>query len=339
MIHRVLESIFRHPIQLLLLMALPPIIGFGLSYRTSRSYQSTATLWALHRYEIITGAGPQSNTLATPAQTQVGALSELLQSRSFAVAVEHTVTLAVPGLNLDSSILSNSQSRDDAWFGEISHHVVVTTDGDNSFVISYTNHNPLVAQQLVKAVISNYGLQVQAFSTATGQSLLKSYQKQFTQVKSEADAASAAEAQYIADHPHLSQNDLFTDPQYTLLHAQTVQAQTTLLNIQDAIDTINQQIFAQSAGGEGYFTVLDPPLVPEYPLSRLSTLIIGSGLGLAIALIACVLYIVILLRRDRTIRSASDLEKLTELPLAMQLPRLTSTRMLFSAIEIDNHKA
>ena len=72
--HRTLEAIFRHPVQLLALLILPLALSLAIAYRLPRSYESAASLWALRRYEIIGATGPESNLLATPSETQVAVL-------------------------------------------------------------------------------------------------------------------------------------------------------------------------------------------------------------------------------------------------------------------------
>src|ERR1019366_332775 len=93
MVSRVLEAIFRHPMQLFLMLIVPVVIGVSVAYVLPRSYQSSASLWALRRYEIIGATGPESDLQSTPAETQVAALSELLQSRDFSLAVAKSTNL------------------------------------------------------------------------------------------------------------------------------------------------------------------------------------------------------------------------------------------------------
>ena len=98
---RTLEAIFRHPLQLILLLVLFPTIGVAIAYfLVPRTYQATASLWALHRYEIIGTTGPESDLTSTPAQTQATALSELLQTRSFALTIAQGVSGLAFSLNL-----------------------------------------------------------------------------------------------------------------------------------------------------------------------------------------------------------------------------------------------
>jgi uncharacterized protein involved in exopolysaccharide biosynthesis len=318
-VRRTLEAIFRHPIQLLLLLLLPIAVSLVIAYKLPRSYQAAASLWALRRYEIIGATGPESDLLSTPAETQVAALSELLQSRAFALLVAKSTDLAST-LNLSKL---DPQQRDDALSLEIAQHVLPTSKGYNLYEISYSNRNPFVAQQVVAAVIQEYKQQGQGFSVVEGQHLLEGYQTQLVQAKYDADAAAQAEAQYLAAHPALKQSGATSvnDPQYALLDSKRLQAQATLQNIQSTIATISQQITLQSNGTDTFFQVLDPPILPDAS-SRTKTFLTVGGVGAGVGLIACVLYILVLVRRDRALYTIHDLQKVSTYPVLMQLPQL-----------------
>ena len=325
---RTLEAIFRRPLRLLALFVLLPLISIAFVYfSVPHMYQTTATLWALRRYEIISVSSINTNSdlLATPAQTQATALSELLQTRTFALAVALGTDLAS---TLNPDVRANAQLRDNALFQELSVHVQVQTQGDNLFVITYANHSPQVAQQVVAAVIHNYGLEIQNISAAGAQTLLSGYQTQLANAKKDVQTAVAAQTRYIQTHPNLTGNDLLADPRYTLLQAQTQQAQLTVQNIQNQIATIEQEIAAQGTSPAGLFQVLDAPVAASLPESRSRDYFVAGGIGLCGAIIACSLYVVILARREHAIYAAPDLQRVMPHPVIMQVPRLASKTVL-----------
>src|SRR5438046_290398 len=138
-------------------MILLTLMGVGIAYfYFPRTYQTTASLCAFRRYEVIGATGLESDLTATPAQTQATALYELLQSRSFALIVAKGTDLA-PTLSLSPNVLADPQLLDDALFNEISHHVVVTPQGYNLYTISYINRNSQVAQHIVAGAIQQFG--------------------------------------------------------------------------------------------------------------------------------------------------------------------------------------
>src|SRR6185437_3067572 len=188
---------------------------------------------------------------------------------------------------------------DDALVTEISQQVQVSAQGTNLYVVTYTNRDPRIAQQVVQAVVSNFGVQSQALSIAEGQRLLAAYQTPLTQAKKSANAAAAAEEQYRAKHPYLLGTDPTNDPQYALLNAEAQQAQTNLQNIQTTIATLNQEISTQSGGPQSLYRVIDVPTAADRAVSRVKLFLTAGGIGLGTALLVCVLYIVLLVRRNR----------------------------------------
>ena len=323
---RVLEAIFRHPMQLFLMLILPIAVGLAIAFVLPRSYQSSASLWALRRYEIIGATGPESDLQSTPAATQVAALSELLQSRDFTLAVAKSTDLAAT-LNLSPS--TAPQLVDDALSQEITKNVIVTVRGNNLYEVTYTNKSSHVAYQVITAVIKEYQVQGQGFSVVEGERLLQGYQSQLTQAKNAADNDAKTESQYLTSHPALTQAGAspLNDPEYSLLDAKRLQSQSTLQNLQTTIATIDQEIATQSAGTDSFFKTLDSPLQPDVAVSRTKTLLVTGGAGAAIALLMCVVYILMLVRRDRTLYTPLELQKLTGRRVLMQLPQLPVATM------------
>ncbi len=325
MVSRVLEAIFRHPMQLFLMLIVPVVIGVSVAYVLPRSYQSSASLWALRRYEIIGATGPESDLQSTPAETQVAALSELLQSRDFSLAVAKSTNLQST-LQLAST---DPQLIDDALSSEITKNVTVTAGGNNLFEITYKNKNPQTAYQVVAAVVKQYQLQGQGFSVVEGEHLLQGYQSQLGPTKNAADNDATTESQYLKDHPSLiaSGANPLNDPQYALLDAKRLQSQTTLQNLQTTIATIQQEIATDSAGSATFFQVLDAPFQPDVSVSRTKTFLVAGGAGAAIALLACVLYVLILVRHDRALYTSLELQKITGRSILTQIPQLSLATM------------
>lgn len=324
-VRRNLEIVFRHFFRLLIPIVLFPIIGLAIAYTLiPKTYQATASLWALHRYQVISPTGPESDLSATPAETQATALAELLQTRAFALSVVQGISLA-PTLRLSATVLSDPQQLQDALFNEIAKNVAVTPQGYNLFTISYTNRNPQIAQQVLQAVIQNYGARSLSLSTAEGQNLLQNYQTQLQQAQEQQSQAIVAEQRYAADHRNLTPAELAADPQYQQLDAVTKQAEANVQNIQNAINTIQQSMGANGSGASTLFQIVDAPRTPILPVSRTKNYLTSGGIGVGIALLADIIYLVILARRDRSIYSAYDLQDLVSLPVLIQLPTFVST--------------
>jgi thiol:disulfide interchange protein len=205
---------------------------------------------------------------------------------------------------------------------ELSHNVKVESQGYNLYTITYTNRNPVVAQKVLQSVIYNYALLSQQFSVTEGQRYLHLYQVQLAQAQQELNNATNAEVQYVKLHPELSRADFATDPKYGELQARTVQAETMVGNIKVTIAAINDEIAAQGSGSSSLFQVIDTPVAASDPVPRIKEFLIAGGIGLSIGLVACALYLIILLRREHTVYSAVEVQEAAIFPVIMQLPRL-----------------
>ena len=77
-------------------------------------------------------------------------------------------------------------------------HVVLASQ--NLFSITYSNADPLVAMQVVKAVITNFGIESAAYAKAEGTQLLSNFQVQLTVAQQQADSATQKVADYLQAH-------------------------------------------------------------------------------------------------------------------------------------------
>lgn len=332
---RVLRTILQRSvlIRLFLFMSLPIVIGGVLVYRLPREYQATATLWALHRYDTLTATTVDYSNLATPAETQVTALNELLNTRSFALGVAQEANLAN---TLSAQTRENSTSRDDALVANISQNVQVVAQGYDIFTITYTGSDPQIVQQVVKAVVDHYHQEVQLVLATEGQNLVGTYQTQLLQAQQTAQSAAATESSYIQSHPHLTGDALQRDSVYQLLHAQTQQAQLNVQNIQTDLNTLEQEIATHTTIAASLYRVVSIPPVPDQPVPRRKNLLLGLAGGLAIGLMASILFIALLLRWDRKVYTSSDLRKLTTYPIVMELP-LLSPKAVEMLVKTSSH--
>lgn len=177
-------------------------------------------------------------------------------------------------------------------------------------------------------------------SIAEGRNLLGSYQTQLSDAQKSLNDAVTAETAYGRAHPNLSQAQLANDPHYALLDTQRQQAQLTVQNLHNTINTIQQAITTQGTQSSTLFQVVDTPQVPYQPVSRTKNYLIGGGAGLVVALLACVIYLVIVVRRDQGVYWAEDLQEVVAYPIIMQVPNLTSNAIsLLSAPKMQSQAA
>ncbi|HEX5547201.1 MAG TPA: Wzz/FepE/Etk N-terminal domain-containing protein [Ktedonobacterales bacterium] len=311
-----LEILFRNKMRLAALLLLPVLVSGIVVFFLPRSYQATARLLAERRYTVIGATGPESDLQSTPAVTQATALTEFLQTQDFDLAVAKDTSLAKQ-MNVPSS---DAQRLNEALYAEISTHVSVTASGSNLFVVTYSNKDPVVAMQVVKAVVNHYDEQSAFYATTEGQQLLKSLQGQLDAAQAQADSATKAAAQYLNDNHLAADSPLAqSDPKYQALLNNATQANNNLQTIQNNFNSLESQV---NSLNQGLFLTVDAPTVPTQPESRVKSLLIGGAVGLVIGLLAAIVYLLILVRLDQSVYSSADMPAITDYPVLIQIQKL-----------------
>ncbi len=312
---RVLELVFRHWAKILGLLIIPVIIALAIVLVQPRQYEASTTLWALQRYSVIGATGPEANLYATPASTQATALTDLLQTRTFDLAIAQETDLAK---TFDAATRADTNNLDDAIVKELSTKVIPVAVGTFLYQITYDNKSPKIAKQVISAVVDQFAVAATGFSVVEAKQLLQIYGNELTQAQTSANAATQAAADYVNAHPRATAQ---TDPIYNQLLQQVQGAQANVASLQGHITTLNQQL-ATNGGSASLYKVVDAPLVSNQPISRTKTIELGGGIGLAVALLAITLLLVAFSRRDRSVYSLDDLHRIIGIPVALELPEL-----------------
>jgi hypothetical protein len=314
---RTWELLFRHLGPLVLLLALPAVVGLAVAYTLPRAYQCTAGLKALERYTVINTSGvSEANLQETPAQTQTDALNDDLTSPGFDWSAAQGTGLPE---QVQAAVGDNTPAIRDAIFQDLSSHVLVVTTGVNHYTITYTNQNQQVAYNVVGSIIAQWTAQGPAFAVAAGQKLLGDEQAQLVLYQRTLDAAVSAQKAYAAAHPG---STAINDPNYAVLVNTTTQEQNAVANEQAAINNV-QAAIDQLNTSATLFQVSDPPQVPYRPVSRTKTLAIGGGGGLAMGLLMAMLALALIYRRDRAVYGPDDLVAAGVSPMVIaQIPRV-----------------
>lgn len=314
---RTLEMLFRYWAQFAALLAIPTVIAFAIAWAQPRQYEASATLWAIQRYYVIGATGPETDLNSTPAATQATAVTELLQTRSFDLAVAKETTLAS---TFGATTRADPNKLDDAIQQELSTKVTVTPTGYDLFQIIYDNKDPKVAEQVVAATVDQFGVIATGYSSIEARQLIQMYQTQLGTAKKNSNAASQAAATYLTSHPLANPQN---DPTYSQLYQQAQAAQANVANIESNITQLDQQLALVASGSSGLYEVIDPSRANSKPISRVKTLALGGGIGAGVGLLAITLLLVTLMRRDRSAYTPDDLARMTALPVALELPALT----------------
>lgn len=85
-----------------------------------------------------------------------------------------------------------------------------------------------------------------------------------------------------------------------------------------------------------FFNVLDAPALSSTSASWVKLLLGAGAVALALAILAAIVYIVILARRDHAVYSAQDVQSVAGLPVIMQLPTLSPAAVFLSASSVRN---
>jgi uncharacterized protein involved in exopolysaccharide biosynthesis len=191
--------------------------------------------------------------------------------------------------------------------------------GYNLISVTYTNTSPRMAQRVVQAVVDQYGTSAAQFSVAEAKQLLLVYQQQLQQAQDTSNKSAADASAYLVDHPGAT---VQRDAQYSILVNGANNAQAAVNAAQANISQVTGEVATIGSTDNSLYTVVDAPTVGQRPVSRTKTLLLGVGIGLAIGLLASVIFIIIVMRRDRSAHSAADLLRMIEAPVLMQLPYL-----------------
>jgi hypothetical protein len=86
---------------------------------------------------------------------------------------------------------------------------------------------------------------------------------------------------------------------------------------------LNQQLADEGTGDHTFFQVLDAPVLPAAS-ARSKVLFTTGGAGVAIGLLVCIVYVLIIVRRDRAFYSPLDVQTATSYPILMQVPQIAN---------------
>ncbi len=197
---RALEIIFRQQWRFLLLVTLLPALSLAIGFFIPRPYQASTSIWAANRYDVTNATWvSQWYTILgvaneIPAQAQADALTELLNTRAFALQVANATDLP------KQMSTATPQQRDDALYADISHSVTVAAAGNNLVVITCTNADAHIALQVVGATVQVFAKASQQLAMQAGQELLTTDQKQLSALQNAANDAEANLKAYAAAH-------------------------------------------------------------------------------------------------------------------------------------------
>ncbi len=301
---RALHIFFGKPVRFLLPAILLTTIGAYTATNDPETFVSSGTLSVSSETFLgeLSQVRSSQTSFETPAATVARQFNELMRTDKFAESVMEGAGLTVtPGPNQASTTVIRS-------------NVYAAAAGESLLQITASAGDPQRAQALANAAIDAYKNFVIS-SEVLGSDVAESfYDEQLAIHKAEVDAASEELEEYLAGHPEPidpgDERDVADQLEIERLNANLTKAQG---RYDVAFDNRERSSLAtmQSAADSGQrFRVLDAPQMPILPTSGLrdtaTSIILFGVLGLMVSfgalVVACLL--------DRSIHSATDLERL-----------------------------
>jgi uncharacterized protein involved in exopolysaccharide biosynthesis len=305
---RFVAAFFRHPFVLILPAILVPLIVVFIVRSFASSYQSQATVYVPQ--VPPTASLGSSGAFTTPAQWLQLDLTQYIQAEpSFLVKVANET-------DMPKSYAKGTPDVNGLMVARITAGIKVTAIVRNFVQIQYSDTNPRLAAQVIKAMLQEYINE----SLANAQQNINNNIDLVNQaIQDDTNALatdSAKKADYVQSHPNL---DLTNDAGYAALQ---LQYQNDLLKLQS-----DQQRLQSLTGKDGQtnlipFNITDEPTVPTTPVVKSKTTItaivggVALGLGISLGLIG------LLAVADRRVHSRDDLVDAMPVPVLEVVPRL-----------------
>jgi uncharacterized protein involved in exopolysaccharide biosynthesis len=337
---RYLETFFRHRALVVAPLVLCIALSLGVVAMQPRVFASTAKIWV---DRPLLAAVQPSNAYLTPADEQTSVLQELLKTRNFSIVASSRGSLpdelskasaaaAQEPVNRALALLPGQRSRanpdlsqdqlDNLVFQTISTGTTVVANGPNIVSVTFQYSNPDVAAATTRGIIDQYVEEVLGGQRSEAKAAVDFYSAQASSARADLNAADGKVLAYLDAHPEQRLPTAVPDASLTRLKLDDDQARQRYESLQAKLDEAKLHgAIAEQSTPTG-FRLIDAPLVPEAPVSRLKQLIAGGTAGLFSGLVLSVLCLVGLTLVDTSIRSGEDVELRTGLPLAGVVPRV-----------------
>jgi uncharacterized protein involved in exopolysaccharide biosynthesis len=331
---RYLETLFRHRLLVTTPLVICIVLSLGVVALQPRVFASTAKIWVDR--PLLTAAHP-ANAYLTPADEQASVLQELLKTRSFNVLAAARGSLpddlqranaaaAKEPINRALALVPGQRSRinsdlsqyqlDNLVFQTISTRTSVVANGPNIVSVTVQYANPDVAAATARGIIDQYVDEVLGGQRSEAKAAVDFYSAQVASARADLSAADAKA------HPEQRMPTAIPDATLTQLKLDDEQARQRYQSLQTKRDDAQLQSAIADQSAPNGFRLIDPPLAPQTPVSRLKLLLEGGAAGLFSGLLLSLLSLVGLTLMDTSIRRAEDVELRTGLQLAGVVPRV-----------------
>lgn len=337
---RYLETFFRHRALVTAPLLLCTVLSLGVVAVQPRVFASTAKIWV---DRPLLAAVPPSNAYLTPADEQMSVLQELLKTRSFSILASARGSLpddlrranaaaSHEPVNRALALLPGQKSRtnpdlsqdrlDTLVFQTISTGTTVVANGPNIVSVTFQYANPDVAAATARGIIDQYVDEVLGGQRSEAKAAVDFYSAQVNGARADLSLADGKVLAYLDAHPEQRLPTAVPDASLARLKLDDDQARQRYESLQTKLDEAKLQGAIAEQSTPNGFRLIDSPLVPQAPVSRLKQLIAAGGAGVFSGLVLSVLCLIGLTLMDTSIRRAEDVELRTGLPLAGVVPRV-----------------
>jgi len=316
---RYIETAARLRLALVAVVLLVLVPGLVAAYEEYMStHESFATVWVDRAsQQIVSGSdNPYIPVLQTPASEQAQILSELLQTRSFMVAV-------IGGTQLKEQL---AQAADpDVLLEDQRQRFRVQALGTNLVRISFKSTEPELAAAMVEAALATRAARIFQAQSNNAAAAILYYQRVYEFALKEVIGAQQQLDSFTAAHPTstLSATDEYRQRQ---LRLNLDLATARVSELRARVETVGISGELRRVTGDIDFQVIDEPEPNPRPSGGLRTASLIAGVSFAGALsLAALLIVVATLTNDR-VASVSDLVRVPGVRVFGAVPRVSRSR-------------
>lgn len=307
-------------IPLVVVFLIPTVISFFFM----RSYEASALVWLDSDAALTPLVRDSEQPEDSPIKKSADMMSQLLQSRSFVKQVIARTDL--------KKQMTTARNEDDL-VSSLQQNLTCWPSGSNSLKIVFNGSNPVVAKQVVKAVIDLYMRWNLKSIEEQNISAVNFFDEQVKVYRVKMDKSNEALRIFKEGHPEtqlleqtkmlLSPMKVDATPEVQLKFERLQKEQEAASKLYNAaLDNLAKARVLGEAESWKYhsgFRIIDYPHVSS-SFSKKRPLLV-SALSLIIALIVAILAVAAFEVTDRTLRTEQDVKQMLKLPVLAAIPK------------------
>lgn len=286
------------------------------------TFTSVTRIW-VDQVKISSGSG--SEIYSSLTDREAGLLKEMLLTHEFAgrVATAASLSERLAAVEADSNIFVRLKIQHprpasaDLVHEALTGRAKVATIGPQILAISYTDHNPQLAADMLQAIVLQFGNELIDTANARTRSELDVANQTLKTDQTLVDNANKKLAEYLAGHPELRAPT--ATPTADLLRLQQ-DLTDRRLRLDDQTQKQHDLELTLSEAQSTGFRIIDPAGVPTLATSLIKVLQQAVLPPLLAGLVLMIGGVTVLTLTDATVRRADELERLIARPIAGSVP-------------------